>query len=494
MKTQTGTSNFNQAIWLTTSSFSSFALALVSAAILSRYFDKAEYGTYKQILYVYATLQTVFAAGLPSVFTYFIPRLSDGQGKKLVNGVNRLFILLGLAFSVFLYLSSDLIAGILKNPELSVGLKLFSPFPLFTIPSLGVEGIYTALRKTKYIAIYQTANRLLMLICIVVPVVVFKGTYRSAIIGWGIASFLTFIFAMVMKNRPYVKIKEELVPRMHKTIFNYSLPLVGASLVGMVLHSADQFFISRYYGQVVFADFSNGFIQIPFVGMIAGSVRSVLLPLFSKAESEGNLNEAFGTYNRAVFKSIKLIYPVVFFCLFFAGDIVVLLYGAQYEVSKSYLRASLIRGVADVFPYLSVLLALGKSNVYLFVHLVFAVLIWLVDFIIVSLLLPPVAIALSSSLIQVSIAVSIFLYIKIYHGITLVPIYLLKSMVIIGIHLSVIAGLLVIIREIFFPGSGPYLVLPLAGLLFYSTIIVTGKLIKVDYVGEIVDKLKGALK
>jgi len=219
MKASTASSNFSQAVWLTTSSFSSFALALVSAAILSRYFDKAEYGTYKQILYVYATLQTVFAAGLPSVFTYFIPRLSDGQGKKLVNGVNRLFVILGLAFSVFLYLSSDLIAGILKNPELSVGLKIFSPFPLFTIPSLGVEGIYTALRKTKYIAIYQTANRLLMLLCIVLPVVVFKGTYRSAIIGWGFASFLTFIFAMVMKRRPYVKVKEELVPNMHKTIF-----------------------------------------------------------------------------------------------------------------------------------------------------------------------------------------------------------------------------------------------------------------------------------
>ena len=171
-----------------------------------------------------------------------------------------------------------------------------------------------------------------------------------------------------------------------------------------------------------------------------------------------------------------------------------MLYGAQYEVSKSYLRASLIRGVADVFPYLSVLLALGKSNVYLLVHLVFAVIIWLVDFIIVSLLLPPVSIALSSSLIQVSIAVSIFIYIKMRHGITLVPITLVKRMVIIGLHLSVIAGLLVIIREIFFPVSGPYLVLPLAGLLFYLMIILTGKMINVDYVGDIADKLKGVLK
>jgi len=115
MKEKAASTNFNQAIWLTISSFGSFALAIFSAAILSRYFDKAEYGTYKQILYVYTTLQTIFAAGLPSVFTYFIPRLTQGQGKKLINSVNHLFILLGFFFSFFLYISSDLIAVLLKN-------------------------------------------------------------------------------------------------------------------------------------------------------------------------------------------------------------------------------------------------------------------------------------------------------------------------------------------------------------------------------------------
>lgn len=53
------TNNTQQALWLALSSFSTLALGFVSAAILSRYFDKTEYGTYKQILYVYGTLQTM---------------------------------------------------------------------------------------------------------------------------------------------------------------------------------------------------------------------------------------------------------------------------------------------------------------------------------------------------------------------------------------------------------------------------------------------------
>ena len=38
----------------------SFGFSIVSSMILSRYFDKADYGTYKQVMYVYNTLLTVF--------------------------------------------------------------------------------------------------------------------------------------------------------------------------------------------------------------------------------------------------------------------------------------------------------------------------------------------------------------------------------------------------------------------------------------------------
>lgn len=178
-------SGFNQALWLGISQASSFVLAFISAAILSRYFDKTEYGTYKQIIYVYTTLQTVFTAGLPGVFSYFLPRYSEAEGKTLVNKITRVFFVLGLLFSVVLYTTSGLIADLLKNPELEIGLKIFSPFPLLTIPTMGIEGIYTALKKTQYIAIYHAISKLSMLVCLVLPVIAWHGDYRSAIVGWG---------------------------------------------------------------------------------------------------------------------------------------------------------------------------------------------------------------------------------------------------------------------------------------------------------------------
>ena len=70
------TSNSRQAAWVAIGSFFSFIVGIVSPMILSRYFDKGDYGTYKQVMYVYNTLLTIFTLGLPKAYAYFLPTSS----------------------------------------------------------------------------------------------------------------------------------------------------------------------------------------------------------------------------------------------------------------------------------------------------------------------------------------------------------------------------------------------------------------------------------
>lgn len=475
-------SNFHQVLWLSIGQFFTLALGFVSAAILSRYFDKAEYGTYKQILYVYTTLVMIFTAGLPAVFSYFIPRFSMGQGKRLVNKITYIFLILGAAFSLLLFFGADVLAGILKNPELAIGIKIFSPFPLFTLPTMGVEGIYTALRKTKYIAIYQAINKILMLLCIVLPVILFNGTYRSAIIGWGVASLITFIIAMYMKNKPYVGVREEFIPNMYKTIFAYSLPLLGASCVGMLIYAADQFFISHYFGTAVFAEFSNGFIALPFVGMITGPVRAVLLPIFSKASVDQQMDDALKSYRIAVQKSAVLLYPVLLFCVFFAEDIMEFLYGTQYIVSSKYFQIALIKYFFDLFPILVVLLGIGKSNIYFYVHLFFAIVIWVFEYLAILLFQSPIAVAIVSVFMFVMLLIAFFVYLSKVSDINLISFDILKELGVIILHSTVVAGGVYGLSQYFMPDLTPFFKLFLAGIIFYGILVLSGRIIKINYI------------
>lgn len=406
------TSNTKQALWLIIGQFSTFAISFISAAILSRYLNKTEYGTYKQILYVYVTLQSLFIMGLPNVFSYFLPRLEIGQQKTFVSLMNRIFLIIGFVLSLTIYLSSNFIADILNNKALSTGLKLFSPFPLFTLPTMGIEGIYTAIKKTKTIAIYQTISRILMLICIICPVVFFKSDYRVAIMGWGIASFLTFIYSIYLKKKPYMNISKEHIENIYKQIFQYSTPLLGAFIFGFIISSADQFFISSYYGTDAFADYSNGCISIPIALMITSSVKNVLLPVISEAEHKGNITASMISYKNAVNKSSILVFPILVFCFFFSQEIMVFLYGIQYETSSIYMKLYIIRDFIAVIPYYSVLMALNMSKTYMYMHIYGVIYIWLLDYIAVTTNLPPYTIVLIRS--SFYILSSIYAYIAIY--------------------------------------------------------------------------------
>ncbi len=478
-------SNFKLALWLSIGQFCTYTITFVSTIILVRYFDKMEYGTYKQILYVYTSLQTLFAMGLPSAFAYFIPRLNKNQQKQLVNKLTQLFLLFGFIFSAVLYFSADFIANLLRNPELSVGIRLFAPLPLFTLPTMGVEGIYTALRRTKDIAVYHIFSKLIMLLCIILPVVVWNMGYREAIIGWGTASFLTFIVAMYMKSQPYFKIDTEIIPNMYRRVFSYSLPLTGAFIAGFFANSADQFFISRYYGTTAFAEFSNGSLSIPIVGVIAVSVKNVLLPIFSKADATHSLDEAIKSYNNAVAKTATIVLPMLLFCFFFAADIMVALYGNQYLASKDYFRMYIIRDFLQVIPYFAVLMALGYSKIYMDMHVVGAFAIWTLDFILIYLGGEGTSIVLITSLFHVSCSFVAFVYLYKKTHISLLPYHIIRYFIRIIIHCSLCLGVLICIRQIFLPVMNVFVSLAFCGSIFYILIVSSGYFLKVNYLESI---------
>lgn len=483
-------SNFNQVLWLSIGQVCTFILSFLTAPILARYFDKVEYGTYRQILYVYTTMTSLFTMGLPSVFAYFIPRLQTGQQKKLIQGLNRIFLLLGALFSISLFCLADVIAGLLNNPELAVGIRLFSPFPLFTLPTMGVEGIYTALKKTKTIAIYQVISQTAMIICIIIPVVFFKTSYREAIIGWGIAAFLRFMVSIYLKNKPYVHVSPELVPNMYRTVFSYSFPLMGAFIAGFFISSADQFFISRYYGSSTFAEFSNGCLSIPIVGMVATSVKSVLLPLFSKADAEHKLGEAVVSYNNALTKTATIIIPMLLFCMFFASDVMVALYGSQYEVSQHYFQMYILRDFFKIVPYFAVLMALGYSKIYMHMHVIGAVLIWCIDFCIVHLGGDAPLIVLVSSLFDMSCRVFACVYIYQNVHINLVPKYQMKYVLIIFLHCLFCLSILTFVHHVYMPTVNAYLSLAIFMTVFYILITISGRLFKINYLEFILLAIK----
>ena len=134
-------SNTIQATWLGIGSLVSLGFGIISAAILSRFLSKTDYGTYKQVLYVYNTLLIVFTLGLPRAYSYFLARVNKEEGFSLVQKINSMFFVLGAIFSIVLFLGSSLFADLLNNPELKLSLQYFSLTPILMLPLMGIESV-----------------------------------------------------------------------------------------------------------------------------------------------------------------------------------------------------------------------------------------------------------------------------------------------------------------------------------------------------------------
>lgn len=491
---QKTTNNTIQAMWVGIGSLCSFLFTIISAAILSRFLSKSDYGTYKQVMFVYQTLLAVFTLGLPKAYGYFLPKVQKKEGFHVVGKLNNCFFCLGGVFSLLLYFSASLIASALKNKELEECLKIFSPAPLFLLPTMGLEGLMATYRKTRLIAVYTVTTRIFMLVCIAFPVAFYRANVHIALWGFTISSFLSCLLALYMKKIPFngiAKIKSSIT---YKQIFSFSLPLMVASIWAIVIKSADQFFVSRWFGQEVFAEFSNGSIELPFVQMVLGAGSVVLLPLFSKyiSESLSDKKEILNIWMRASEKSILIIYPLVIYCWVFAPLIMTFLYGNSYEISAVYFRIMLIVNFFTIAQYYPIIVALGATKYYANAHLFTAVLIWILNYICINIYPSPylvTAISVFCHLLKIYLMlrfISNYMCIKTYN---LFPI---KQMIKIALTCSISALFIYWLQNILLINNMLF-TLCYTFLMYGVLVIISGKLFSVDYfeiIKPIINKIK----
>ena len=485
-------SNTIQSLWVAMGSLASFAFSIVSAAILSRYFAKEDYGTYKQVMYVYHTLLTVFTLGLPKSYSYFLPRVTKEEGHSLVNKITNIFFILGAIFSLFLFFASPLIADILKNEELGTAIKIFSPVPLLMLPTMGLESIYATYRETYISAIYTVITRVLMLVCVALPVICFNGDVKIALVGFTISSLISFLIAIYLKNRPFRHIEHKKCDVTYKSIFKFSLPLLYASIFGTIIASADQFFVSRYFGAAEFAEFSNGFMELPFVGMIIGACSTVLFPLFSKIEHESQdaKSEIIPIWCRVFDKTSKLVYPLLVFCWFMASDLMVFLYGDQYEVSGTYFRIKLVANIFTLIAYAPLILAIGKTKSYANVHLIGAIVLVALEFMSVLFIKSPYAVAAISVVCHIGRIVAMLVVISRYFKVSLSQLFPIKNIWKILLPSAVIGCYIQFVTS----ATDNVVVRLIVGAVLYGVLYcIWSYLAKIDYM-EILNPFVGAIR
>ena len=290
--------------------------------------------------------------------------------------------------------------------------------PTLLLPTLGLDGIMATFKKTLFLAIYKTTTSLLTLLCVALPVMVYDLGYMDAIKGFIVGSAIQCVFALYLRNYPIRKFGKEPCTVKVQEILKFSLPLLQASLWGLLISSTDQLFISLYFGNEVFAEFSNGSIELPFVPMIVGACATVLSPIFSRMSHEKMdfKTQVFPLWKSVFEKSAMLIYPLLIYCIVFASPIMEVLYGKQYSNSATYFNLKMLVNFFNLIAFAPLLINTGKVRFYSKVHAFTAIALIVLEYVGAVVFQSPYAVAIMSLVCNIGkILVMLFAVAKMFN-------------------------------------------------------------------------------
>ena len=288
--------------------------------------------------------------------------------------------------------------------------------------------------------------------------------------------------AFFFKGIPFRGIKGEKSDLRFKEIIKYSLPLVLASFGGMIFRASNQFYISRYFGSEVFAEFSNGFIEIPFVHMITGATASVLMPVFSKAVHEkANTSQITNLWQSALLKSVVLIYPIVIYMLFYSNELISIVFSESYASSSKFFAAAMIINFFNVIHFTPLLLSMGKGKFFAWLQYSKAFALWGIQYIAILVFNTPMSIAVSYVIIEICGMFIPLWYLSGLLKVSFSCLFPLQRIFIIALHSFLSMFLVNLVLRKLLPDISDLLFVAAAGFGYLGILFISSKWFKINY-------------
>jgi O-antigen/teichoic acid export membrane protein len=315
-----------------------FVAAFAIPIALSRILDQAEFGTYKQLFLIYATLFGMAQLGIAESLYYFIPRDSHHAGQHIANAVVTLAAS-GVACLTLLMLSSSAIAGWLANPQITAGLLPLGVFLCLTLVTAPFEIVLVSRGRYNGAALTYAASDLVRVVCIVVPAFVI-GTIAAVM--WGVVAFaLARLVAMLwsLRRELVTGFRPEL--SMWRGQLAYALPFALAVGVEILQTNFHQYVVATRFDAATFAIFAVGVLQMPLVDIIATSAASVMMVKIS-AGGDRDGRAALALWHDTIVRLSLVVFPLVAFMLIAARDLIVLVFTNAYAASVPIFQLSTI--------------------------------------------------------------------------------------------------------------------------------------------------------
>jgi len=321
---------FRPALVLMAGRFLGFVAAFAIPVVLARVFNLQEFGTYKQLFLIVATLYGIAQCGMAESLYYFLPQESQRNGSYVFN---TLVVLgsTGLLVLLMLWLWREEVANLLNNPQLAAYLPMIGLYLLFTLLAVVLEIVMTVRRQHLAASCSYAMSDLVRAVLLVLPVLWFADLY------WLLAGALVFALLRVMAMRVYVM--RQFGDQLHadaatlKKHLGYAIPFGLAGLIEIVQTNFHLYAVSWFFDTATFAIYAVGCLQIPLVDFLMSSTCNVMMVNMRESSLAGDHDAVKAIWLDSIRKLALVFCPLVGVLLVTAQQLIVLLFTDTYSAS-----------------------------------------------------------------------------------------------------------------------------------------------------------------
>jgi O-antigen/teichoic acid export membrane protein len=295
----------------------------------------------------------------------------EADVKNVIASVVIFEILLGFSLSIFSFLVSGYMATALERPNI-VPLIQIASFTIFAEALMkATQASFTGYEKMEYHSITSIVLSTLKAGLMISLALLGLETY-GAVVGTTVAYLLAGVFSiMLLYVKIYKPLKTQYLDKLEifatiKTLFRYGLPLSISAIFGG--------FLSQFYNvllAIFCSDLLIGNLQVAlsfgsFVTFFVMPVLTVLLPAFSKLDSQKEREMLGHVFQFSVKYASLLIVPVALMVMALSQPIVSTIFGGKYSHSPLYLALYVVAFVYTCCGYLSIeniIKSQGKTGV-----------------------------------------------------------------------------------------------------------------------------------
>lgn len=359
-----------------TTVYQSFLLALTQSFVAifflaidffySKNLSVENFGSWKRVIFIVNLTIPILSLGIAEGYKYYLAK--EGKGKWMFANTFAFYFLIALAFFIVtIFVNVAAFIGWIDIKEYYL-LSFLFPLAYFVfVLNKMLRYAYINDSKVKLhsnISIIGFAFTALTLIGCYLYFNQFKIYYLYIGVCLYILLFAFPLYSLIKKGK-YIITFKWLNREYFFNVLKQGFPLYLATFVGALIINTDTLIINTFEDTKTFAIFSVGAMEIPIFAMLSAAFSQRIYPNLVKLVSSGQKKEAKDLWIKTTLQVSYITYPLLILLMFFAKDIIYLIYSAEYEKSVFLFKTYLLLGIFRNNYYGALITASGNAK-YIF--------------------------------------------------------------------------------------------------------------------------------